>query len=76
MESQFFYNPKKNGLISISGGKSIDQVYSESTLSSLNNTLYTFLFKENFFKAYERTYLEIGHSFSPIKNFLFSSNAT
>ena len=76
MESQFFYNPKKNGLISISGGKSIEQIYKESTLSSLNNTLHTFLFKENFFKAYERTYLEIGHSFSPIKDFLFSSNVS
>jgi len=74
IESQFFYNPKKNGLISISGGKSIEQIQSESTLSSLNNILHTFLFKENFLKVYERTYLEIGHSFSPIKDFLFSSN--
>jgi len=76
IKSQFFYNPKKNGLVYISGGKSIEQIYSESTLSSLNNTLHTLLFKENFLKVYERTYAEIGHSFSPIKDFLFSSKVS
>jgi hypothetical protein len=76
MKIQFFYNPKKNGLISISGGKSFEQIYEESTLSSFNNTLYTFLFQENFLKSYERTYVEIEHSFSPVKDFLFSSNVS
>ena len=74
VKTHFFYNPNMKGQLSISGGRSFEQIYGESTLSSLNNTLYTFVFLENYLKAYERTYLDIKHSFAPIKDFLFSLN--
>ncbi|GEM_PF-1797450 len=76
LKTQYFYNPKKNGLLELSGGRAIEQLYGESTLSALNNTMYTFAFEENFLKIYERTYVELGHTFSPIKDFLLSTNVS
>ena len=74
LKTQYFYNPTRNAVLSLSGGRAIEQLYGESTLSALNNTLYTFAYEENFLKIYERSYLELGHRFSPLKNFLLSTS--
>ncbi|WP_248723265.1 DUF5686 family protein [Seonamhaeicola sp. ML3] len=73
LKTQYFYNPNKNGLLELSGGRAIEQLYDESTLSAFNNTLYTFAFSENFLKAYERSYIEFSQTVSPFKNFLLST---
>tara|TARA_B100000809_G_scaffold200683_1_gene200996 strand:+ start:4224 stop:5522 length:1299 start_codon:yes stop_codon:yes gene_type:complete len=73
LKTNFFYNPKSKSSLHLSGGKNVEQLYVESTLSAFNNTVYTFSFKENFLKSYERIYVEIKHVFSPINNFLLST---
>ena len=73
MKTLYFYNPEKNGLLELSGGRAIEQLYDESTLSAFNNTLYTFAFSENFLKAYERSYIEFSQTISPFNNFLLST---
>lgn len=76
LKTHFFYNPKRKASLQLSGGRAVEQLYGESTLSALNNTIYTFLFEENFLKIYERSYMELGHTFSPIKNFLLTTTAS
>ncbi len=73
LKTQYFYNPKKNGLLELSGGRAIEQLYDESTLGALNNTFYTFALSENFLKTYERSYIEFSQTISPFKNFLLST---
>lgn len=73
LKTKYFYSPKRKGLLTISGGRTIAQLYNETTLSALNNILYTSAFNENFLKVYERTYIELDHSFAPIKNLLFTT---
>lgn len=73
LKTQYFYNPKKNGLLELAGGRAIEQLYDESTLSALNNTFYTFVLSENLLKTYERSYIEVSQTASPFKNFLLST---
>lgn len=73
LKTYHFYNPKKKALLHLSGGRAVEQLYEKSALSALNNTLYTFSFKENFLKIYERSYVELGHTFSPIKDFILTT---
>ena len=73
LKTQYFYRPESNGLLEISGGRAIEQIYDESTLSAFNNTLNTYAFNDNFLKIYERTYMEVAHSFSPLKHFLLTT---
>ncbi len=54
----------------------MEQLYNESTLNALANTLYTFAYDENFLKIYERSYVELAHTFSPQKNFLLSTTVS
>ncbi|MFK7757213.1 MAG: DUF5686 family protein [Flavobacteriales bacterium] len=70
LKTQYFYNPKKNGLLELSGGRAIEQLYDESTLGALNNTFYAFALSENFLKTYERSYIEFSQTASPFKNIL------
>ena len=74
LKTHFFYNPKRKASLQLAGGRAIEQLYKESTLSAFNNTLYTFSFEENYLKIYERTYVELGHIFSPLKNFLLTTS--
>lgn len=76
LKTQYFYNPKKNGLLELSGGRSIEQLYDESTLGALNNTLYTFALSKNFLKIYERSYVELNHTFSPVNDFLLTTSVS
>jgi len=76
LKSQYYYSPKNFGLLELSGGRAIEQLYNESTLSAFNNTLSTFALSENFLKIYERTYVELGHTFSPLKNFLLTTKVS
>ncbi|WP_394746910.1 DUF5686 family protein [Spongiimicrobium salis] len=72
LKTQYYYKPKRNAFFSLSGGRAVEQLYEQSTLSALNNTLYTFAFRENFLKIYERSYVAMEHSFSPVKDFLWT----
>lgn len=76
LKIQHFYSPSKNAVLSLSGGRAMEQLYNESTLSALNNILYTFAYDQNFLKLYERSYVEVGHAFSPLKNFLLSTRVS
>ena len=73
LAAQLYYAPSKKASIQLSGGNFVEEFNPESTLSALNNTFYTFLLDENFLKIYDRTYVEIGHSFAPIKDFLLTT---
>lgn len=73
LKTQYFYSPNKNGLLELSGGRAIEQLYDESTLGGLNNTLYTFALSENFLKTYERSYIEFSQTVSTFKNILLST---
>jgi len=74
IKSNYFYSPKSNGQFIGSIGYTIEQLYEDNTLSALNNTLYTFILNENFLKIYQRSYIEFGHIFSPLKNFLLTTS--
>jgi hypothetical protein len=73
ISSLFFIAPKRKATIAVSGGRGVEQLYAESTLSSFNNLVYTFLLRENFLKIFERTFLEVGGTIAPINNFFLSS---
>ncbi|WP_027076271.1 DUF5686 family protein [Maribacter antarcticus] len=73
LKTSYFYNPEKKAILHLSGGRTVEQIYEESTLSAFNNTLYTFAFEENFLKNYERSYVALGHTFSPIADFLLTT---
>ena len=76
LKSRYYYSPKNFGLLELSGGRTVEQLYDESTLSAFNNTLSTFALNENLLKIYERTYVELGHTFSPVKDFLLTTNVS
>lgn len=76
LKTQYFYKPESNGLLEISGGRAIEQLYGESTLSAFNNILNTFALSDNFLKIYERSYVELAHTFSPIKDFLLTTSVS
>lgn len=73
LSALFYYAPSRKTSVQLSGGRFVEQFSHESTLNALNNTYYTFLNKENFLKIYERDYLEINHTISPIKDFLLTT---
>ncbi len=73
LKTQYFYNPNKMGLLELSGGSAIEQLYNKSTLSAFNNTLNTFVLSENYLKTYQRTYIEFSQTVSPINNFMLST---
>ena len=73
LKTQYYYQSSTNGSLVVSGGRGIEQLFRESTLSALNNTLYTFTLDENFLKIYERSYVELQHAFSPLQNFLLTT---
>ncbi|GAB5551129.1 MAG: hypothetical protein Sapg2KO_07200 [Saprospiraceae bacterium] len=72
LETKYYYLRRFKAVFQISGGRSIEQINGSSTLTDFNNTNYTFLQGLNYLKIYERTFLEIGHSHSPVKDFLIS----
>ncbi len=73
LKTSYFYNPKRKASFHLSGGRTMEQLYESSTLSAFNNTLYTFSFEENFLKNYERSYVELVHTFSPIADFILTT---
>lgn len=74
LQTQYFYSVKHQGILEFSGGRIITQLNKESTLNALNNTLHTFLNRENFLKVYERSYIEFKHTFSPINAILLTTS--
>lgn len=76
MAMEYYYHPARKASLQLSGGRFVEQIHEESTLSTLNNTYYTFLLKRNFLKLYEKSYLELGHTFSPAKDFLFTNTVS
>ncbi|MFK7952747.1 MAG: DUF5686 family protein [Ekhidna sp.] len=64
----YFYNPSRFGSFSLNGGNFVKQFDQKSTLTPFGNSYSTLLLKENYLKVYESTFLEISHSFSPIRN--------
>ena len=76
LDYKYFYKPKNNGLLELSGGRFIEQLYHDNTLSAFNNTFYTFALKENLLKIYERSYIELKQSFSPVKNFFLTTSVS
>jgi hypothetical protein len=73
LSTLFYYAPSQKASIKLSGGRFVEQFNSESTLNALNNTIYTFLNKENFLKIYQRDYIEASHIISPVKDFLITT---
>lgn len=76
MAAEYYYHPASKASLQLSGGKFVEQINEESTLSAFNNTYYTFLLKRNFLKLYEKNFLELGHTFSPAKDFLFTNSVS
>lgn len=58
---RFHYNRKRFGYFEVSGGKYVFQYNRDEPISDLVNTLNTLLLEQNFYKAFEETYGEIGH---------------
>ena len=73
LAAQFYYAPSRYASIQLSGGRMVEQFNRESTLNALNNTYYTYLLQENFLKIYQRSFVEIAHTFAPRKDFLLTS---
>lgn len=74
--AEYLYNSERRSVLSIAGGRSIEQIFHGSILTAFNNTFNTYLLQDNYLKIYERSYLEIGHAFSPIGDFYLSTSAS
>lgn len=73
---QFYYNPRQYASIQLTGGRMVKQFNQESTLNALNNTYYTYVLQDNFFKIYEKSYFEIVHTIAPRKDFLLTTTVS
>lgn len=71
---EHYYDPSRFASIEVSGGKFVEQLNSSNPISALNNTYYTLLFDRNFLKIYDNTFFEVSHTFSPIKDFLLTTD--
>jgi len=71
---EYYYNPNRLESITLSGGKFIQPINTINSQDIFINTYSTLLLDRNFLKFYEKTFFNVSHSFSPIKDFLFSSN--
>ncbi|TKB96315.1 DUF5686 family protein [Pedobacter cryophilus] len=71
----WLYDPKKRGLINFSAGSTYADLNPNGTLNSLQNTLNTLLFEQNFMKLYRKEYgsLSIGKEIT--KGLYFSGGA-
>ena len=76
LESQYYYNPERSAFLSVSGGRKLEQIFHESTMSSFNNIIYTYIYKDNYLKIYERSYVAVEHAFSPIQDFWLQTTAS
>jgi hypothetical protein len=56
----WLYNPKKRGIVDFSAGSTYMDLNPNGTISSLQNTLNTLLFEQNFMKLYRKEYISIS----------------
>lgn len=69
----YFYKPEKFASIELSGGRFVRQFNENSSLDAFGNSYNTLLFKRNFLKIFETTFLNTTHVFSPLKDFLLTN---
>lgn len=74
LAATYYYNPSRFSSVQVSGGKYVRQFNENSTLDAFSNTLSTLLSNENFLKIYQESYVDLTHTFSPIKYFLVSTS--
>jgi hypothetical protein len=72
----FQYAKERKGILGVSGGRNVWQINHDSNLSAFNNGFATYALRDNFLKIYERQFLEIYHSISPINDFFISTTAS
>ncbi|OEK04045.1 DUF5686 family protein [Roseivirga misakiensis] len=69
----YYYNPLQFESLTINGGNFVEQFDENSTLTPFANSYSTLLSDRNFLKIFESTFLEVSHSFSPLKNIQLSN---
>ncbi len=73
LEAQYYYQPSRMALLKGGIGRYASHLNPTNTLGAINNTFFTFVQEENFLKIYGRTFVEVAHSFAPVKNFWWST---
>lgn len=68
LATSYYYNPSRFGSLVLNGGKFVKQFDQRSTLTPFANSSSTLFFQDNFLKIYESYFIEMSHSFSPLKN--------
>ncbi|MEL6536904.1 MAG: DUF5686 family protein [Bacteroidota bacterium] len=73
LEALYFYNPKQFAYAKLAGGRAMQQINDVSSLDGWGNTFNTLLYRRNFLKLYEATFLHLTHVSSPYKDVLFTT---
>lgn len=68
----WYYKPKKRGAINFSIGSTYLDLNPNGSLSSLQNTLNTLFFEQNFMKLYRKEYVSLGIGRELVGNLYFS----
>ncbi|MBC7653616.1 MAG: hypothetical protein H7098_03975 [Oligoflexus sp.] len=68
----WLYKPKSRGLLNFSAGSTYRDLNPNGTIGTLQNTLNTLIFEQNFMKLYRKEYLSMGIGRELVGNFYFS----
>lgn len=71
----WFYKPKKRGTLNFSIGSTYLDLNPNGSIGSLQNTLNTLLFEQNFLKLYRKEYVSLGIGRELVGNLYFSVGA-
>ncbi|MEM9327337.1 MAG: DUF5686 family protein [Bacteroidota bacterium] len=74
LQALYQYNPSRSGSLVFNGGHFTEQFDDRSTLTPFANSSSTLFFKENYLKLYASSFVELGHSFSPVKDFQLTNH--
>ncbi|OAQ40394.1 hypothetical protein A5893_05450 [Pedobacter psychrophilus] len=68
----WLYKPKSRGLVNFSAGSTYRDLNPNGTIGTLQNTLNTLFFEQNFMKLYRKEYLSMGIGRELVGNFYLS----
>jgi hypothetical protein len=68
----YLYRPEKRGLLNLSAGSTYLDLNPNGTIGTLQNTLNTLIFEQNFMKLYRKEYFSMGIGRELVGNFYYS----
>lgn len=75
LSASWYYKPKKRGTLNFSIGSTYSDLNPNGTLTTLQNTLNTLFFEQNFMKLYRKEYISTGVGRELVGNLYFSFGA-